>query len=104
MAITNSRQIDDDMQRGYAHAMKNDSVLACKEWQKAWNGIVSAMDSGNISSIEDFDKAFDGMQSVFNWASDYEIELENSVGIDISFAKELISFCFVKSSNPIIDY
>jgi len=86
-------QIDAAMQRGYSHAMSNDSVPACNEWKKAWSSIIAAMDSGNFSTIEDFDEAFTGQQCVYNWASDYEIELRNAVTEDISFAKERLSFC-----------
>jgi len=93
MKIKDSDQIDDDMQRGYSYMMNNDPVSACIEWKKTWSAIVSAMKAGNYRTIKDFDEDFDGLQSVFNWASDYEMELENSVGVDISFARERISFC-----------
>ena len=86
-------QIDADMQRGYTHAMNNDSVQACHYWKKAWSSIVSAMDSGGYATAEDFDVDFGGLQCVYNWASDYELELHNAIVKDISFAKEMISFC-----------
>jgi len=93
MKIENWEQIDADMQRGYSHAMANESVQACIEWKKTWSAIVAAMDSGGYASTEEFDEDFPGLQCVFNWASDYEIELLNAVAEDISFARERLSFC-----------
>ena len=88
MKISNWKQIDADMQRGYTHAMANESVPACIDWGKTWSAIVAAMDSGGYASTEEFDEDFPGLQCVFNWASDYEIELLNAVSEDISFARE----------------
>ena len=93
MKIENWEQIDADMQRGYSHAMANESVQACIEWKKTWSAIVAAMDSGGYASTEEFDEDFSGLQCVFNWASDYEIELLNAVADDITFARERLSFC-----------
>ena len=91
--ISNWKRIDNYMQRGYSFLEEYDSVSTCKEWEKAWRGIVLAMDSGNYHSIEDFDEDFSGLQSVFNWASDYEAELHNAIIDDISFAQIRIDFC-----------
>jgi len=91
--IENWEQIDDYMQRGYSFEEKHDSVSACKEWKQAWELIVSAMDSGGYETIRDFDDDFGGLQSVFNWSSDYEMELGNASRGDDSFAHTLIDFC-----------
>ena len=93
MEIKDWRQIDADMQRGYSHMMKNESVLACTEWKKTWCAIVATIDSGSFNSIEDFDEVFPGLQCVFNWASDYDNELLNAISEDISFVSERLSFC-----------
>jgi len=92
MEIENWEQIDDDMQRGYSYSMNDENVLACNEWKKTWEAVISAMDSGGFGSIEEFDEAFSGLECVYNWASDYETELMNAIGEDISFAKDRISF------------
>jgi len=91
--IKNRDQIDDSMQLGYTFEMKNDYVGACTEWGKTWKYIVSAMDTGHYNSIEDFDEDFDGTQCVFNWASDYEMELNNAMMDDRSFAQIRIDYC-----------
>ena len=91
--IKNRNQIDDSMQLGYTFEMKNDYVGACTEWGKTWKYIVSAMDTGHYNSIEDFDEDFDGTQCVFNWASDYEMELNNAMMDDRSFAQIRIDYC-----------
>ena len=89
----NWETIDDDMQRGYTYAMSGDSVAACREWKKTWSAIVAAIDSGGLGSIEEFDEAFSGLQSVYNWASDYDLELLNSISEDSTFAQDRLSFC-----------
>jgi len=93
--IKNWEQIDADMQRGYSYAGANeyDSVAACNEWGKVWSAVVSVMQSNNYKYIDDFDDVFSGMQCIFNWASDYEMELGNAVHEDVSFAKTRIDFC-----------
>ena len=88
MKIENWEQIDADMQRGYSHAMANESVQACIEWKKTWSAIVAAMDSGGYASTEEFDEDFSGLQCVFNWASDYEIELLNAVADDVTIVRD----------------
>ena len=93
MNCINHDQINAAMQQGYEYAMNNDSISACNEWRDVWNAIVSSMDSGNYATVEDFDEVFGGLQSVFNWASDYELELINAIEEDASFAKERLSFC-----------
>ena len=93
MRIKDGEQIDADMQMGYTHSMSNETVLACKEWKKTWSAIVANIDSGGFNSIEDFDEVFPGLQSVYNWASDYEMALYDAISLDISHAKEMLSFC-----------
>jgi tetratricopeptide (TPR) repeat protein len=91
--IKNWEEIDADMQQGYSYSIKNEAASACIVWKKAWRAIVEAMNAGNISTIEDFDENFTGLQNVLIWAYDYETELENATEVDISFAKDRISFC-----------
>ena len=93
MKIENWEQINDDMQRGYSYAANNKSIQACREWKKTWRAIVAAMDSGGYASLEDFDEDFPGLQSVYNWASDYELELYDSLDDDYSLVGERLSFC-----------
>lgn len=87
------KKIDDDMQNGYSHLMKRNSISACVEWEKVWDTIVAQMDEQNYASIEDFDNDFNGQQCIYNWASDYEMELGNATRKDILYAQKRIEFC-----------
>ena len=89
----NFKKINEDMQRGYSFLMNDDSLSACKEWKKVWTSVVNALKAGEYQNIEDFDKEFNGEQSIYNWASDYEMELANASHEDIAFAKARIKFC-----------
>jgi len=87
------KKIDDNMQNGYSHLMKRDSISACVEWQKVWDTIVAQMDEQNYASIEDIDNEFNGQQCIYNWATDYEAELSNATRDDILYAQKRIEFC-----------
>lgn len=86
-------QLDEDMQRGYSYLRNHETVLACNEWKKVWDTVVSIMDSGNYNTIEDIDRDFEGTQFISNWISDYEMELGNASIKEPSFAKTRIDFC-----------
>ena len=95
------KEIDDIMQLGYSYSMEADAVSACNEWKKVWNAVVSVMDTEEYKYIETFDKEFNGTQCVFNWASDYEMELATAARDDISFSRVRIDFCteYIKRSR-----
>lgn len=86
-------KLDNDMQRGYSYAKKQDSVSACNEWKDVWNTIISIMDENNYNTIEALDKDFNGLQFISNWVSDFEMELDNASSVDVSFAQIRIDFC-----------
>lgn len=87
------KKINEDMQRGYTFLMDDDTLSACDEWKKVWSAVVDAIKGGAYQSIEDFDKEFDGDQCIYNWASDYEMELGNALRDDMSYAETRIDFC-----------
>ena len=51
------------------------------------------MDRRRIPSLDEFDDHFGGMQSVFNWVQDLDIELHNAGIKDAQFFRERISLC-----------
>jgi uncharacterized protein YecA (UPF0149 family) len=51
------------------------------------------MDEYQINFVEDLDKSFKGLQSIYNWAPDFEMELSNASAEDKSFAQKRIDFC-----------
>ena len=62
-------------------------------WSEAWNDIKLLMAEHEIPDIESFDEAFKGTQCVYNWASDFEMELGNASIDNSVFAQQRIDFC-----------
>lgn len=75
-------QLDDLMQEGYSLIYdKHQTAAGCDLWLKAWE-LVKKMATPEMRAVEAFDRAYPGqLQSLFNWASDIEMELGNA-GID----------------------
>jgi hypothetical protein len=86
-------ELDSQMQEGYKLMMAGDSVAASRVWIVLWKQILKVMDELNLANIEDIDNAFNGIQSIDNWASDFEMELGNAIREDINFAQSRINFC-----------
>lgn len=84
--------LDNKMQNGYKSMMAGNSVIASKLWLELWEMFKSVMKSHNIDYIEDLDESFQGSQSIYNWASDVEVELQNAMRNDKSYAQKLIDF------------
>lgn len=81
------------MQNGYELLEKGNTIEAMKAWGYSWESIKWLMAQHNIPSIESFDEVFLGTQSVYNWASDFGMELRN-VGIkEPDFLQQRIGFC-----------
>jgi tetratricopeptide (TPR) repeat protein len=84
---------EDLMQEGYTYAMKGDSVGAVRIWRELWNRMYAVLMEDDNLSMEDLDGAFHGMQSIYNWTTDFEMELGNASKDDKSFAQTRIEFC-----------
>lgn len=84
---------DDLMQQGYTYSTAGDSEAAILVWRELWNKMLSVLDSEAGLNIEELDQAFLGMQSIYNWATDYETELHNAVRKDKAFTQSRIDFC-----------
>ncbi|SCW80273.1 SEC-C motif-containing protein [Paenibacillus tianmuensis] len=84
---------EDLMQEGYTHSMKRNSVEAVRVWTELWNRIRDVLKADDNISMEDIDGAFHGMQSIYNWTTDFEMELGNASKKDKSFAQTRIEFC-----------
>lgn len=78
------QELDDLMQKGYRLSMSGDSEGAASLWIQLWK---KAMDTMEL------DKSFNGMQSFFNWASDFDLELENAGRKKNVFLQHRIDFC-----------
>jgi tetratricopeptide (TPR) repeat protein len=73
-------QIDRQMQEGYDLLMSHQIAEACDVWWQAWIWIRKKV-TPERNTLEAFDHAFLGMQSIFNWCQNFEVELGNA-GID----------------------
>lgn len=91
--IPNLEMLDDSMQNGYKLSGNGDTIQAVKSWSHSWESIKWLMDNHDISSIESFDNVFLGTQSVYNWASDFEMELSNAGINEPDFLQLTIDFC-----------
>ena len=55
--------------------------------------MVGIMEKLHIDYVDEFDQAFDGEQSIENWAVDFDLELENAMKDSKEFAQMRIDFC-----------
>jgi len=85
--------IDDRMQAGYKQRKEGDTPGACETWLGVWRDVLSAMDSLQTETIGDFDEVFGGMQCVFNWMQDLDMELGNAGRDNPRFYQERIAVC-----------
>jgi len=97
----NFEMLDDKICSGYMLLEKGKPEEACNLWWDAWKDIIYLMKQHNISGMNAFDKKFRGTQSVFNWASDFDMELHNAGINDASFTQKRIDFCseYIKRSE-----
>ena len=95
------KELDEKMQEGYSFSMKGDHKAAATEWLKLWEIIKKSMSQHQFKYVEDFDQAFQGRQSLFNWASDMEMELTGASREDLNFTHRKIKFLneYVSSSK-----
>ena len=87
------KKLEESMQEGYKHAMRKETVAACREWLELWQYITETMDTEGFKSIEDLDQAYKGTETIYNWAGVFELELAKATGDDQSFAQHRIDFC-----------
>ncbi len=93
--IMNSEQLDDLMQKGYDLVLaggKHKTVEGCKLWLQVWDDLKPRF-TNDMKSIENAEKVFSGMQSLYNWCQDFEQELHNAGNYDQSFYQKRIEYC-----------
>jgi hypothetical protein len=69
------------------------SKAACTRWLVAWVDVQALAERGSIRTLEDFDEAFGGTQSIFNWIQDAEMELHNAGLEDPAFHRRRVELC-----------
>lgn len=85
--------LDDKMQAGYEPFSSGDAASACRVWLEAWADVLRLIDKGAPKTIREFDKSFQGKQSLFNWVQQVEGELWNAGLDDRRFLADRIEFC-----------
>jgi len=91
--VVNSEQIDDMMQMGYDLLREGKEAEGCIVWLKAWGHLKKRFFSRNMKSIQDADRVFSGLQSLYNWCQDVERGLQNAGEKDPAFHEKRIKYC-----------
>lgn len=78
--VANAEMLDESMQRGYELNDYSDAGLAAavEEWAHTWKMVKDLSRRFSAASVEAFDQIFNVTQFVFNWSSDFEMELGNA--------------------------
>jgi hypothetical protein len=85
-------QIDDLMQEGYALLEARRTTEACDAWWQVWEWLREKV-TPKRNALEALDEDFLGMQSVFNWCQDFEMELGNAGIDDPKYNQLRIQYC-----------
>jgi hypothetical protein len=104
--VVNVEQLDSAMQQGYDLLRTEGSVAACTVWLNVWEQLKPHF-SPTITAIEQSETIFSGMQSLYNWCQDVEIELSNAGHHDPTFHQKRLTYCqefctFFPESEPLI--
>jgi tetratricopeptide (TPR) repeat protein len=96
------KDLDERMQLGYKLVDEGDDLNASEVWLELWEKMKLVMKGNNIKFVEDLDERFYGRQSIFNWATDFELALLNAGNQDKSKLQDSIDYCtefLAKSKN-----
>lgn len=85
-------QIDDLMQEGYALLQARRIAEACDAWRQVWEWLKEKV-TPERNTLDALDEDFRGMQSVFNWCQDFEMELGNAGIDDPKYYQLCIQYC-----------
>ena len=105
--MVNFEDIDDEMQIGYDLLEENREAEACKIWLGVWDKVKKIIGT-DFKSVEKADEVFLGVQALFNWCQDLEMELGNAGLEDASFYEKRIQYCrefytlFPETSDSVI--
>lgn len=90
--VVSSEQLDDKMQKGYDLLEERRTAEACTLWLEVWEQLRERF-TPDMQSIEEAERVFSGMQSLFNWCQDLEMELGNAGLDNASFYEKRIQYC-----------
>jgi tetratricopeptide (TPR) repeat protein len=85
-------QIDEQMQEGYRLLEQERIAEACDVWWQVWERVKEKV-TPERNTLDALDKDFRGMQAVFNWCQDFEMELGNAGIDDPQYHRLRIRYC-----------
>jgi tetratricopeptide (TPR) repeat protein len=85
-------QIDERMQEGYDLLEAHRVAEACDVWWHVWEWLKEKM-TPERNTVAALDEALRGMQSVYNWCSDFHFELENAGVRDPAYLRLRLRYC-----------
>ncbi len=96
--VTSSERLNELMQIGYElidsdESDENDFAKGCTLWLQVWEGLKPRFATSGITSIEDADKVFAGVECVLNWCQDLEHALLAVANYDPSFYQKRFEYC-----------
>jgi hypothetical protein len=84
--------LDDWMQEGYQMLQDSRRIDACERWWNVWHTLQPRF-SPEMQRMDDTATLFDGLQSLYNWAQDFETELGSAAASDPQLALRGIQYC-----------
>lgn len=90
--MINSEKLDDMMQEGYRLCSEGKEEEGCRIWLEVWEHLKKRF-TPEMKSISDAKEVFSGLQNLFNWCQDLEMELGNAGLKEPSFYKKRIEYC-----------
>jgi tetratricopeptide (TPR) repeat protein len=93
--IVNVEMLDDWMQEGYKlieAEPKPKTAEACQIWLRVWDHFKTWL-TPEMTTVEQADELFSGMQSFSNWCQELEAELHNAGLDDPRFFHERLRYC-----------
>lgn len=88
-----SEHLDQMMQEGYDHREDGDIVEACRLWLDIWEHLEERF-TDDMTTISDADqRAFSGIQSLYNWCQDLAMALGNAGRDEPAFYERRIEYC-----------
>lgn len=90
--IMSSERLDTMMQTGYDLIQERRKAEGCDLWLQVWHELKKRF-RPSMTDIEEAEEVFSGMQCLFNWCQDLELELHNAGLEDNFYFRKRIEFC-----------
>ena len=85
-------ELDPLMQEGYLLLQKNKKDRACDIWLELWDKLKIRFEP-DFNNVKEAETVFSGVELVYNWCQDLEMELGNAALDDPSYYQKRIEYC-----------